>query len=434
MSAPGDRESAAGPSGPVKHGDHGADAPWSMIRAEQTPLAATTLDAALRSLRYPATALAAVLAETASRLGADVLAAYLVPADGGTVHLLGSVGPAATDDLESMAPGELDRLLGKPDGSVVDMPPLAPEPWRRFAVLGRTEAALPDGARLRMLAATDGEFDGEDLRASTGPVAALAAIVHVARESELLREELHRLRQDRTLMAASLQHDLRTPLTSILGSARTLDRQWAKLPPMEREELLGMIASQAERLSGMVAEALGREVGSPDAPLRAQRADVGLLARRVVAAGRAARGGSVDIQVDPAVIVTDPDRLERALLNLLDNALKYSPPDATVHLAGEAARDRYTFTVADAGPGVDSEILPSLFAAFATDRSRPGGTGLGLHSVVRLAGELGGNVSYSRRGGVTRFCLTVPDSGGGTPPDVVVTGVAHDVEVRREAG
>ena len=402
--------------------------PAVMIRAGATSRAAATLDAALRSLRYPATALAAVLAETAGRLGVEVLAAYLVPADPGAVELLGIAGPATAGGLDDVPS---DALRGRADAVVVEMPAGAPEPWRGFAVLGRAEAALPDGATLRLLAATDGGLDEEDLRASVGPVAALAAIVHSEREAELLREELHRLRQDRTLMAASLQHDLRTPLTSILGSARTLDRQWAKLPPMEREELLGMIASQAERLTGMVAEALGREVGDPDAPLRTQRADVGLLARRVVAAGRAARGGSVDIQVEPAVIVTDPDRLERALLNLVDNALKYSPPDATVHLVGETGRDRYTFTVADSGPGVDPETLPSLFAAFATDRSRPGGTGLGLHSVVRLARELGGNVSYSRRGGLTRFCLTVPDTG--TPRDVIVTGVAGDVEVRGEA-
>jgi signal transduction histidine kinase len=384
-----------------------------MNRASEPWRAASTLDAALRSLRYPATSLFAVLASTASRLEVPLLAAFVCLSEPPSVRFLGAGGSAlpragVAGALETVTSAAMDDLTSGGD-AVSAMPAGAPEPWSRFDMIASAEATLPGSATLRLIAAADVPIDGEALRDAIGPIAALAAISHATHEADLLREELHRLRQDRTLMAASLQHDLRTPLTSILGSARTLELRWSELATVEREELLGMIAIQTERLTGMVAEAFAREIGSPDAPLRTARADLFAVARRVVAAGRGARGGNVTIQVQPSFIVTDPDRLERALLNLVDNALKYSPPDRPVHLVGESAGTRYTFTVADEGPGVDPEILPSLFAAFATDRSRTGGTGLGLHSVVRLADELGGSVTYSRRGGVTRFCLAIPD-------------------------
>jgi signal transduction histidine kinase len=93
----------------------------------------------------------------------------------------------------------------------------------------------------------------------------------------------------------------------------------------------------------------------------------------------------------------------------LDNALKYSPPSQAVHLLGEKENQGFTFTVADAGPGVTPSVVPTLFSAYATDPNRSGGLGLGLHSVSCLADELGGRVGYARHAGWTRFSLHIPD-------------------------
>jgi signal transduction histidine kinase len=373
-----------------------------------------TLEAALHSLRQPEAALAAVLAATAAELRASIAAVYAVNAERGTVHLLGAAGgqastPSPRQALEAMNEKAMAQLIADPATPVAAMPAHAPFPWSRFAWLGQVQTALPAGESLRLIVASDQPLDPERFRGAVASVAAIAAIATTNREVDRLREELHRLRQERTLTAASLQHDLRTPLTSILGSARTLERRGPQLAREDGDHLLRVIAQQAERLTAMVSEAFAREISSPDAPPRLRRTNMRELAERVAAAARVARGGTIALQAEEGMIVTDPDRLERALLNLLDNALKYSPDGEPAHVVGERSGERYSFTVADSGPGVAADILPSLFAAFATDRSRPGGTGLGLHSVVRLARELGGNVSYSRQGEMTRFCLVVPD-------------------------
>jgi signal transduction histidine kinase len=371
----------------------------------------SVLDLALRSLRYPETGLAAVLAAVADELGAGVVAACAVPSDRPIPVLAvsspsGQVGEDPRLDPEGIAP-----LLADLEPSVLPMPPGAAEPWSRHQHLGRAAATLPGGTCLRIVAAGDRAFDEEDLRAAAVSVAGLAAVVASARETEALRRDLHRLRQDRSLLASSLQHDLRTPLTSILGSARTLELHEGTLSDSDRHDLLRVIASQAERLASMVSEVFTREISGPDVPVKPRSADPQAVAERVAAAARVARGGEVIIQAEPALIVTDPDRLERALLNLVDNALKYSPTGEPVHVLGERTERSYAFTVADCGPGVAADVIPSLFAAFVTDRSRPGGTGLGLHSVVRLAKELGGRVSYSRTGQTTQFRLEIPDLG-----------------------
>ena len=385
-----------------------------MSRETARPSWAGTVVAALHSLRHPEAALGAVLAATAADLGADLTASYSVHPDRGTVELLGAGGvgastPPARAALEAMDDATLARLTTDPAALVVPMPGDAPVPWSGFAWLARSAVSLPTGEILHVLAAADADLDPGAVRGAVAPVAAVAAVVTTSRETERMREELHRLRQERSLAVASLQHDLRTPLTSILGCVATLQRQAANLSPEDRDEFVRVIGQQTERLRGMISEAFDREIASPDAPPRLRRTDMRALAQRVAAAARVARGGEVAVQADEGTIVTDPDRVERALLNLADNALKYCPEGQPVHVVGECSGARYSYTVADSGPGVAQDILPSLFAAFATDRTRPGGTGLGLHSVVRLARELGGNVSYSRQEGVTRFCLTVPD-------------------------
>ncbi|HET6770568.1 MAG TPA: ATP-binding protein [Actinomycetota bacterium] len=110
--------------------------------------------------------------------------------------------------------------------------------------------------------------------------------------------------------------------------------------------------------------------------------------------------------------MTDTARLERALLNLVDNALKYSPPGHAVHMLGESSDRGFVFTVADCGPGVNPSVVPTLFSAYATDPDRSDGLGLGLHSVAVLVEELGGRVRYARQAGWTRFSIHIPDLRG----------------------
>lgn len=374
-----------------------------------------TITLAFRAVRHPQTGVAAVLAGINQALNARVCAVYLAPAGPGPAELmavggqeaplLGAPGPAGD------AMGELVRLL------VLETTPISgqvpsdyPRPWDAFDYLGRIATPLPSGVACLLLVAGGEAFDADELRRASAPIAILTAAVVAGREVERLRHELHELRQEKTLLAAGLQHDLRAPLSSILGCSRTIRDRLDALGASERDEILNIMESQGERLNAMIAQALDhRETIGPDAPLRLTTVRLGEVAERVASAAQAGRPGHILIEIPEVSVVTDTGRLERALLNLLDNALKYAPPGQPVHLLGEKENHGFTFTVADAGPGVTPSVVPTLFSAYATDPHRSGGLGLGLHSVAGLADELGGRVGYARHAGWTRFSLHIPD-------------------------
>lgn len=264
-----------------------------------------------------------------------------------------------------------------------------------------------EGAVLVAIAGTD-EVSRDQLYSASSPVGLLAQLVVDSRRIDELRSELARVKQERSLLAAGLQHDLKGPLTSIYGCARTLSQRGDQMDPETRARLLDSISTQAERLTRMLSETLVKEPTGPDVPVRRLHTDLVALGERVVSAASSGRSGQIVLEAAPLDIVTDPDRLERALLNLMDNALKYSPAEVPVHLIIEPEPTGVSLTVADNGPGVAPEVLPGLFGAYATDPARQDGTGLGLHSVRQLVQQLGGRVDYLRHSGWTRFTINVP--------------------------
>jgi len=384
---------------------------------------------AMRALRHPQTGLAGVLAAVQPQLEAGLAAVYLAPPGPGPVELVAASGGRAADlggpgQLEGAMCRAVRALVGRPAGwSPPSSIPL--EPWTSFGSLGHIPTPLPSGGACLLLVGAGRQGGVEDLRRASAPAAVLAALLSSSREVENLRHELHEVRQSQSLLAAGIQHDLRTPLTSILGSARTLMTQGDLLAQGDRDELLQIVASQAERLTEMLAEALVPDTLGPDAPLRLAEWDMAEVATRASGAAKVGRGGQVVIDVAPATLVTDAGRVERALLNLLDNALKYAPEGAPAHLGGAPHDVGYRFTVADPGPGVSEAIVPTLFSAYATDPNRAGGIGLGLHSVATLAAELGGRIAYARHEGWTRFSLWLPDlrgQGAAPVPEVAEVG------------
>lgn len=173
-----------------------------------------------------------------------------------------------------------------------------------------------------------------------------------------------------------------------------------------------MIVAEAEQMTEMVADSLRRDEYGPDAPTQLQPVDPVDVAESVAEAARQARGGEVILGVSEQTLVTDKTRLTRALLNLVDNALKYTPDGSPVRVSGRRDGEHYKFVVADSGPGVPEDMIPALFRPFTTDPHRRDGTGLGLHSVATIAGELGGRVAYARRDGWTTFSLWISANEG----------------------
>jgi signal transduction histidine kinase len=196
------------------------------------------------------------------------------------------------------------------------------------------------------------------LRRITAVVSLLAAALVAERELERLRHELHRARQDRALLAAALQHDLRGPLTAIQGSAVTLRDQFEDISGEERRQLLGMIARQSEQLAGMLTESLKGPSAGPEEPVLLRPGELDDGVRRAVSAAQMARAGRVEVDVPPVRVVTDASRIERCLLNLIDNALKYSPPDGVVYVIGGRDSRGFTVTVADTGAGYPPRSSP----------------------------------------------------------------------------
>lgn len=209
-----------------------------------------------------------------------------------------------------------------------------------------------------------------------------------------------------------VSHELKTPLTSIIGSV-ALIRRADELTPRERDELLEAVDRQARRLSEMVEQLLsvgsGRnEPVDPDAVT-----DVASLARRV-ANDFSAGGPPASVDAPAACMVNGPDgALEHVLWNLLDNAYKYGSPPVRIEIEprGSAA----LISVIDAGPGVPADQRESVFERFVRiDPEHGSGMGLGLPIVRGIVEACGGRTWIDAPfGGGTAVRVALPCVGSG---------------------
>lgn len=187
-------------------------------------------------------------------------------------------------------------------------------------------------------------------------------------------------------------HELRTPITSILGFANIMTKNWEAISDTEKQEFLGIIERQARRLSRIVSDLLTLS------NVEAGKIDVNKEVVEVKAAIEQAieyYAQSAEIEVsapDDLKVVSDPDHLHRIIANYVGNAVKYGAPPFTVEAsdAGEWVQVR----VCDQGEGVSEEFVPQLFDKFARAEahrtSKQTGSGLGLSIVHALAQANGG--------------------------------------------
>lgn len=366
----------------------------------------------MRSIRHPRSGLSGLLAMIAAESGADGVGLIAIYPDNAG-QLLASGGREAPSF----------GLLGPIDWAVARFRVSGgisggeePGPWESGDQVEWRSS--PGPTAVLSLVAYGATMNTEVLDVLSGPAFLMGEMIQVRHELDELSDRVRRERQDRALIAASLQHDLRTPLSSILGFARIL-REDENLDSDEVGELLDLMVSEAEHMAELVADGLRREAAGPDSPLKLAAVDPADVAANVAETARNSRHHELVIGVERGSIVTDGARLTRALLNLVDNALKYSPEDAPVRLSGGRDGEHYLFVVADSGPGVPDEMVSTLFQPYTTDPSRPDGTGLGLYSVATTARELGGRVSYARRGDWTTFSLWVPSLSEIVPEDEI---------------
>ena len=218
-------------------------------------------------------------------------------------------------------------------------------------------------------------------------------------------------------LVADASHELRTPLTSLRTNIEVLARA-EDMPSAERERLLADVVEQLAEMSALVAELVALD--RAEEPTKAQEdVRLDLVAGEAIERVRRQRAGiTFAPDLEESVVRGAPASIERAIGNLLDNAVKWSPPEGEVEVA---VRDGAVI-VRDHGPGIAESDLPYVFDRFYRAPSARGlpGSGLGLAIVRRVAEAHGGSVAAERaEGGGTRVRLDFPDastSGGNGAP------------------
>ncbi|MCX4906743.1 HAMP domain-containing sensor histidine kinase [Streptomyces sp. NBC_00878] len=335
---------------------------------------------------------------------------------------------------------------------VVGSPGLGPQVYPETALmigisLKDTEKTLNDLALILLLVSGIGVLGAGAAglavaRAGLRPVDKLTeAVEHVARTEDLTiripveddsEDEIARLSRSFNSMTASLAtsrelqqqliadagHELRTPLTSLRTNIELLTRSeetGRPIPEADRKALLASVKAQMTELAALIGDlqTLSRsEAGTP-----ADRIQVVSLQDTVEAALRRARlrGPELTIVADvaPWFVRAEPSALERAIVNILDNAVKFSPEGGTIDVTLRHGR----LTVRDHGPGIPADELPHVFDRFwrsPSARALPG-SGLGLSIVARTVQQAGGDVALSpATGGGTVATIRLP--GAPTPP------------------
>jgi two-component system, OmpR family, sensor histidine kinase MprB len=266
-------------------------------------------------------------------------------------------------------------------------------------------------------------------RGAVGPVARLTAAAERVRTTRDLSErieiggddELGRLAGTLNAMLAALEesaaarrqlvadasHELRTPLTSLRMNIEFLAEDGA-LAPADRERLLRDLSEQLRELGVLVGDLVELARDEPSAAAREQvRLD--LVAQEAVdSARRHAPDRRFELRAAPCLVSAVPGQLARAVNNLLDNAVKWSPAGAAVEVEVEPGGG---LTVRDHGPGIDPGDLPHIFERFYRARTARGlpGAGLGLAIVRHVADSHGGAVEASNApDGGARLALRIP--------------------------
>jgi len=273
-------------------------------------------------------------------------------------------------------------LLALAIGRVVSRTALAPV--RRFTDSTELAADQPLGKRLPV--------EGDD------------EIGRLARSFNTTLDALESSVESQRQLVADASHELRTPLASLRTNVQVLTRA-NELPPDERERLLRDLELELDELTALVADLVELARGAqPDGIDQSLRLDE-LTAACVEKARRRAPYTRFDTRVEPLVVRGDPGRLGRAIDNLLDNAVKWNPPDEAIVVVVDGS----AVSVRDHGPGIPDEDLPKVFDRFyrAAGARRLPGSGLGLAIVRQVAEAHGASVSVvNEPDGGARFTLS----------------------------
>lgn len=331
----------------------------------------------------------------------------------------------------------LEAVAAFPPGDMIDDADIGAAQWSfdRGKAAGRGADTLPGARRLFLPLRTGREIIGVvGLGAGPRPdvlltpderrlLDALMDQAAIAIERVRLAEEMDEARvaaeteRLRSALLTSLSHDLKTPLTSILGAANSLREYGEIFDGKARSDLVRTIEDEAARLSRFVTNLLDMtRLESGTIELHREPADIPEILGTAVRRSEALLAGfDVRFQIEPDLPLLDMDALllEQVFMNLLDNAAKYAPPASAITIGARRTEGAAIIEIMDEGPGIPADRLARIFDKFyrvnGRDRQRAG-TGLGLAICRGFVEALGGTITATNRtdrpGAI--FTITLP--------------------------
>jgi two-component system sensor histidine kinase KdpD len=238
--------------------------------------------------------------------------------------------------------------------------------------------------------------------------------IEARRRSEAIEAvALRRSDAAKTAVLRSVSHDLRSPITAILASSEILEGPSRTLSAVDRDELITSIRYQARRLDRLVSNLLELsrlEAGAAEPELELWTID-GLVARALDVIGPENVRVEVELPLHSPPMRVDPTQIERALVNLVENALKFSSPQDCVRVYAEVTGEELVVRVVDRGPGIPAHEQERIFEPFVRGTPVDGkrGSGLGLAIARGFVNLNGGRLWVeSTTGDGTAFAFALP--------------------------
>jgi PAS domain S-box-containing protein len=320
---------------------------------------------------------------------------------------------------------QIERLLGYTPAEWLEHPAplgLLAHPDDLPAVRAEEERSLREGdtfrAEYRMRRA-DGRYvwildEASVVRDDDGNAICMQGMLFDITRRKEAEERLVALDRLKNTLLHTLSHDLKEPLTAILGAASTLERLDSALDPEERTILLRTMVERTKGMNALLTDLLDldrldRGIVEP----RRFPVEIGHLARAIADRSEFLDGHDVTVEDDGMSANVDAAKVERMLENLLANAARHTPSGSRIWVRVRREGDGVTIAVDDDGPGVPDDLKGSIFEPFRRGRAAAHlpGSGIGLSLVARFAELHGGRAwAEDREGGGASFGVFLPGS------------------------
>lgn len=220
--------------------------------------------------------------------------------------------------------------------------------------------------------------------------------------------DLNEIDSWKTTFLRAVSHDLRAPLSTMLGMLMVVRDRGTQLSDDQRDDMIARAIEAGERLQQLVEDLLDLErIEAGEIEPRLASVELDQLVRDTLA-GLDLGDHPVEVDLHPLTAAVEPTKIDRIVTNLVSNAIRHTPPHTRVDIRLRRHDHTAVLTVEDEGPGLPDHVRASLFDAYRGARQR-GSVGLGLHLVRRFTELHGGTVAaIDRDGGGTRFDVTLP--------------------------